>query len=307
MGITRGTTRLLLEESKRKPFGGSLLELGKMFVFLGDKDLSHWARVHQVELTPGVEFQSSHDPVLAAQGCLGDRYFFERLGFDEVTSLDAAPWEGADVITDMNLPVAEDLHGRFDVIFEGGTLHSIFHLPNVLANIHAMLRPGGRMIHAMTASHNQVDLGFYMLSPTFFMDYYRANGWHLEKVLLCEHVAYWIGGKLETGPWDIYEYTTGCLDHLSFGRYGGKQLSIFAVATKTEDSRCDVIPQQGYYQALWREDREARLAEQEARARKIASRSWLYDSAAYSAYKHLTERLRRSFLPRRMPPRVARY
>ncbi|MEO1085142.1 MAG: class I SAM-dependent methyltransferase [Acidobacteriota bacterium] len=307
MGITRGSTRLLLDEHKRRPFSGSLLELGKMFVFMDDKELSRWATTHGVDLREGIDCRASHDPVLAAQGCMDDCSFFERLGFDDVTSLDAAPWEGADLIADLNEPIAADLQDRFDVIFEGGTLHSIFHLPNVLSNVHRMLRPGGRMIHAMTASHNQVDLGFYMLSPTFFVDYYAANGWRLETMLLCEHLAYWVGGKLETGPWNIYRYETGCLDHLSFGRYGGKQLSIFAVATKTDESTSDLIPQQGYYRELWNQDPAERLARQRARAQEVAAKPWLYQSALFSAYKRMTERVRRSVLPRRMPPRVARY
>ena len=39
MGITRGSAKLLLEESKRRAFEGSVLELGKMFVFF-DQDVS---------------------------------------------------------------------------------------------------------------------------------------------------------------------------------------------------------------------------------------------------------------------------
>ncbi|MEM6794405.1 MAG: class I SAM-dependent methyltransferase [Acidobacteriota bacterium] len=306
MGITRGSTRLLLEEGRRRAFEGSVLQLGKMFVFLTEDELKTWAKAHGFPLN-ATEFQLSHDPVLAAHGCIDDRTFFSRLGFGEVLSLDAAPWEGADVIADLNKPVPEELHGRFDLVFEGGTLQSVFHLPNALSNIHRLLKPGGRIVHAMTPSHNQVDLGFFMFSPTYFHDFYTANGWKLETMLLCEHLSYWVEGKLETGPWDIYQYETGCLDHLSYGRYGSRQLTLFVVATKTDETTVDRVPQQGYYEALWKEDPAEREAELERRARRIRSRRWLYDSRPFHAYRRLSEHLRRLVWPRRMPTRVARY
>lgn len=306
MGITRGSARLLLEEAKRRPFTGSVLELGKMFVFFDRDDLAGWAAKHQFEMAPNIEVARSHEPMLAAHGCMDDTSFFRLLGFDQVTSLDAAAWEGADVVADLNLPIPEDLHGRFDVVFEGGTLQSVFDVPRAFANIHAALRPGGRVIHAMTPSNNQIDLGFYMFSPTLFADYYEANGWKVETLLLCQHMLYWVAGRVETGPWDVYRYEPGCLDDLSYGRYGGKQTSVFCVATKTEESTTNAVPQQSYYRRLWDEDADARQAELAARAAKIAKHRWWYGSALYDRYKRLTERLRRGLLPRPMPPRVAR-
>ena len=306
MGITRGSARLLLDESKRRAFSGSVLQLGKMFVFFDRDDLDGWAALHGVELASGVDVRPSHEPMLAAHGCMDDVSFFRLLGFDQVTSLDAAAWEGADVVADLNQPIPEELHGQFDVVFEGGTLQSVYDVPRALANVHAALRPGGRVVHAMTPSSNQVDLGFYMFSPTLFADYYEANGWTIETMLLCEHMLYWVAGRVETGPWDVYRYEPGCLDHLSYGRYGGKQLSLFVVATKLETSTTDVVPHQSYYRRLWSEDADQRRTELEARARRIASRRWWYGSAIYDRYKRLTEHLRRSILPRSMPPRVAR-
>lgn len=306
MGITRGSARLLLEEKKRRPFGGSLLELGKMFIFFSDDELGKWARLHGVEL-PELEPRLSHDPVLAAHGCLSDVSFFRRLGFDDVTSLDASPWEGADLIHDLNEPVPTSLHGRYETVFEGGTMQSIFHLPQVLCNVFHLLKPGGRVIHAAAPSHNHVDHGFFMFSPTFFHDYYSANGWQLDRLLLCEHLLYWTGGRLRTGAFHVYDYEPGCLDHLSFGRFGASQLSLFVVATKTEQTTCHVIPQQSYYRQLWEKDADLLMQEQRQRAESVAPRRQLYASSAYRAYKLSREWLRRHVLARRMPRRIASY
>ncbi|MEM8931861.1 MAG: class I SAM-dependent methyltransferase [Acidobacteriota bacterium] len=306
MGITRGSARLLLEESKRRPFEGSALELGKMFVFFDQDDLAGWARRHETSLATGVEVRPSHEPMLASHGCMDDTSFFRLLGFDRVTSVDATDWEGADVVADLNQPLPEALHGQYDLVFEGGTLQSIFDTRQAMRNIHSALRPGGRVVHAMTPVNNQVDLGFYMFSPTFFVDYYEANGWTLETVLLCEHMMYWVAGRVETGPWDVYRYEPGCLDNLSYGRYGGKQASLFMVATKHEATTADVIPQQSYYRRLWDEDSAERRRALEARAEQIAAKRWWYGSHLYDRYKRFTEVLRRGWLPRPMPPKVAR-
>ena len=52
----------------------------------------------------------------------------------------------------------ERFHGRFDVIFEGGTLQQVYHIPSQLRNVHAMLRSTGRSIHGMDMANNHVDL-----------------------------------------------------------------------------------------------------------------------------------------------------
>lgn len=324
MGIPRGTARLLLEEAKRRPFGGSILQLGRSSVYLTQGELARWAGRHGVELAPVPEVSLSHDPRLAAQGCLSDESFFRQLGFDRVSACDVSDWEGADVLADLNRPIPEELEGRFDVVFETGTSVQIFDLPRVLDNLHRFLKPGGRVIHAAVPSNNHVDLGFYMVSPTLFADFYEANRYRLEYEYLCVYSPYWQRGRLHTGPWKVYRYTPGCLDHLSYGRYGGLQTAVFAVATKTEGSTGDAVPQLGQYRASWEAYRERSEAGEEvaagelagsresggfgARLRRLGDR-WLDAHPAlartYLPVKRARERLRR-LLPPKMPPLVAK-
>ena len=98
-----------------------------------------------------------------------------------------------------------------------------------------------------------MDLGFYMLCPNFFSDFYTANRWQIEANYLCEYYAYWHGGRLHSDRWKVYEYRQGCLDALSYGRYGGAQAASFVVARKSEQSTGDVVPQLGQYQRTWEE------------------------------------------------------
>ena len=283
-----------------------MLELGKSFVFFSDDDLDKWVRLHGAEL-PDVEARLSHDPVLEAHGCMSDVCFFERLGFEDVKSLDVSDWEGADFIHNLNEPVPEALREQFDAIFDGGTVQSIFHLPQLFGNIFHLLKPGGRVIHAMAPSHNHVDHGFFMFSPTFFYDYYSANGWTIDRMLICEQTLYWTEGRLRTGTFHVYEYEPGCLDHLSFGRFGAGQLGIFVVATKSEQTTCGVVPTQSYYREFWKKDADERKRELLEQAASVAPRRRLYENPIYQAYKRSREWLRRHPLSRRMPRRVASY
>jgi hypothetical protein len=250
MGIPRGSARLLIEEAKARPFSGSVLQLGRSSVYFGWRDLEGWAGKQGFALR-STEQKPSHDPRLAAQGCIADYTLFRALGFDEVRSCDLEPWEGADYLFDLNGEVPAELHGRFDAVFETGTIVQVFDLPRVMANLHRLLRPGGRVIHCAVPSNNHMDLGFYMLCPTFFADYYQANGYRIESQLLCEYFSWWLDGRLYTGRWRVWDYRPGLLDHLSYGRYGGAQAATFLVATKLEASTGGVAPQLGQYRSAW--------------------------------------------------------
>lgn len=303
MGITRGSARLLLDEAKRKPFAGAVVELGKMFVFFSQGGLETWARLHGVELAD-VPAALSHDPALAARGCLDDRSFFRLLGFDEVVSCDATRWEGADVVCDLNQPIPEELLGRFDCAFEGGTIQHVFDLPQVFRNIFDLLRVGGRVIHGMSPSNNHVNHGFYMFSPTLFSDFYTANGFAIEAFYFFDFLAYWVRGRFETTRWLIRRYEPGCLDHLSYGRFGNRQTGVFVVATKSEDSTGDAVPQQRFYRDLWQETGEREPEPKAASPVESAGSSAL--DPLLGASKRFREVTRR-WGPKRLPPVVARY
>jgi hypothetical protein len=322
MGIPRGTARLLLDEHRRQPFHGSVLQLGRSSIYFTRREFDSWAARHGVEPAAVDETHLSHDPRLARQQCIDDRTFFRLLGFDEVRSCDVSDWEGADYLLDLNRPIpdelADDLVDRFDVVLDPGSILQIFHQPILLQNLHRMLKVGGRVIHAGVPSNNHVDLGFYMFSPTFFHDFYSANHWRIDSQYLCQYYPYWHRGRLYSAPWKIYRYRPGCLDHLNYGRFGGRQAAIFMVAGKTEESTGDVVPQLGQYVRSWQEFDERRddpdavageIEEPTSWAAGVADR--LFDahpglSRAYLPIKRLRERLRR-MLPQRMPPLVARY
>ena len=299
MGIPRGTARLLLDEARREPFAGRLLELGRMTVYATDAELARWAAEQGVALAPLPRLELSHQPELARLACLSDRDLFRRLGFAEVESADVSDWEGADHVLDLNQPVPAELHGRYDAVFEAGTIQHVFDLPRVFANVHALLKPGGRVIHGMVPSSNHVDHGFYMFSPTLFHDFYAENGWRLEAEYFFEFSHFWHRGRFHSRPWAIRRYTPGCLDEIAYGGFRGRQVGLFVIATKLVGATASRAPQQSWFARHAGAPRPAReVAPPRAATRRL-------DPLLLRA-KALRARLRR-LLPRRLPPIVARY
>ena len=247
MGISRGGARLLIEEAKNRPFSGRVLQLGRQYLFFGQTEMDQLARLHSVELQraipPGNIFEPMLDP-----SYLDDGSFFSELGFSEVESIDYSTNENPTYVHDLNREVPDALKNRFDLIYDGGAIEHIFDVRSVLHNIFDMLRVGGRVIHTSPSS-NHVDHGFYMFSPTLFLDYYSSNNFIIHEILI---VLYSVAHNTE--PWSIHEYEPGCLDGLSFGGFDkGKLVAIFVSAEKTADSTWDRIPQQGSYARIWKD------------------------------------------------------
>lgn len=299
MGIPRGTVRLLLDEARARPFHGRLLELGKMAVYATAGELERWAGAQGVALAPAGAVELSHQPELARLGCLSDRDLFRRLGFAAVESCDVSAWEGADHVVDLNLPVPATLAGRFDAVFEAGTIQHVFDQPQVFRNLHALLREGGRVIHGMAPSSNHVDHGFWMYSPTLFHDFYATNGWRIDAALFFEHRPFWHRGRYWSAPWKIRRYQPGCLDTLAYGGFRSRQVGLFFVATKLPGATADRAPQQSWFA---RHLEPARTAPQPP----LSPLARALDPWLLLPLKGLKKRLER-LLPRRLPPVVARY
>jgi hypothetical protein len=109
---------------------------------------------------------------------------FRYLGSTEISSLDASPFEGANIIHDLNQPVPDHLHERFDTIFDGGTLEHIFDIPTALRNV-AMMLPEGGLFLSMNGANNQLGHGLYQFSPELmWRAFAEENGFHIEALQL---------------------------------------------------------------------------------------------------------------------------
>ena len=235
MGISKAMVSLLCEVKREKEFKGKVLQLGKQDVACNLNQLKKIFRDFDYSIPI-----MNEDP--------NDLTLFESLGFDIVESMDFSDYEGADIIFDLNEPIPVNMKGQYDLIFDGGTVEHVFNFPQVLKNIYDMLKPDGIVIHA-APSHNHVDHGFYMFSPTVFYDFYSVNNYNIIKSYIFEYKS-----NPNKYDWLIYDYKPGAIDYLSFGGWGKNLLGIFFVAQKTPYASGDIIPQQGAYVRAWQQE-----------------------------------------------------
>lgn len=115
-----------------------------------------------------------------------DGFLRDFLGAKSITVVDASPYEGADTIHDMNLPIPTKWHGQFDAVIDGGSLEHIFNVPVAFSNMADMLKVGGS-IFVNTPANNMMGHGFYQFSPELmFRIFAEENGFELQNVLLYE-------------------------------------------------------------------------------------------------------------------------
>ena len=186
--------------------------------------------------------------------------FFEALGARELSSMDTTSYEGANVIHDLNEPVPESLHERYDLVVDGGTLEHVFNFPLALKNMLEMVRVGGHAI-VLTPTNNWAGHGFYQVSPELFHRVLSEdNGFRLEQMLAIEDdVAQArvlgrvpVGLEAQRGAYEIPDspLSSGLDERVEFTSARPTQLFILA----TRRSGGPILaspPQQALYRARW--------------------------------------------------------
>jgi hypothetical protein len=197
--------------------------------------------------TLGVQTLSSEaarvDDALAAGGMTGPRDvpLYARLGFDRVESIDVSDFEGCSQVFDLNTPgVPSHLYGRFDAVYNGGTLEHIFDTRTALRNVFELLTLGGVAVHVGPAD-GWLEHGFYQFSPTLLVDYYCANRFEMLE-------AYLIRDAGTPGRVIVYPYVPGAADEYRLPCPGR---SLFYMTFRKERlSTWEAVPQQRYYAEL---------------------------------------------------------
>jgi len=87
------------------------------------------------------------------------------------------------VVWDLNEPVPSDLHSRFDVVFDGGSLEHIFHAPVAIQSYMRLVRVGGHLL-VISPANNYYGHGLYQFSPEFFFaTLAEENGYLIERMI----------------------------------------------------------------------------------------------------------------------------
>lgn len=172
MGISRGAIKLIAMALKDRARVGRVLTYGVQSIDGRRSDVIAAMESANSGSTTAV---SERLGAVVPGEPIHQRELFSLLGFAATESLDCYGVESPTHIVDLNRPLPPELIGRFDLVYDGGTIEHCFNAPQAMINVVSALAPGGRVIHHVPMN-NWVDHGFYQISPTLFFDFYGANG-----------------------------------------------------------------------------------------------------------------------------------
>lgn len=103
-----------------------------------------------------------------------DKYFFSKFPISQLDSLDVVEGFGGTLIHDLNKPLSEEHHNKFDFILDGGTFDHLVQIGTAFKSVVQMLKPGGRVFHYNAAS-GYIGAAYVSFGPDLFYDYYVVN------------------------------------------------------------------------------------------------------------------------------------
>ena len=232
MALPAQIVALLLSEHAREPFSGPVLAYGPQAANFSYGD-ALWM-FESLGLQPHAA--GTLDPPPA-----GEPIDFARLaalmGLGELSTLDAG---------DLNEPVPAKLRGRFGLVVDGGALERVFDIRQGMMNTADLLRPGGRAVH-LSPVNNFVNRGYVQFSPTFFHDYYIANGFDDVRGTMIARPR--DGGDVQR--WNLFPYDHATMAGVnSMFCSGETQLAAVFSARKTAASTSQHVPLQSYFARL---------------------------------------------------------
>jgi hypothetical protein len=257
MGLDINAVQFLIAARKRGVRFDEVLTLGRQDLNVYPAKM---VKVLERAGLPGTAFQAGSKETQYAEP------LFHALGAGKASALDASDFEGAEFVHDLNKPVRPDLHERFDVVYDGGTLEHVFNFPVALQSCMEMVKVGGRlMIHSI--ANNWCGHGFYQFSPELF---YRAfspeNGFEVERMIV--HAVGPYGRWFEVVDPNAIRARVECLTfyplHLLVQARRTKAVPIFAIA-----------PQQSDYSPRWQDPTLATGTDEKAAAFPPPARPWL--------------------------------
>ncbi|MEZ5384369.1 MAG: hypothetical protein R3F13_02515 [Prosthecobacter sp.] len=179
MAINAVSAELLLLCRELQPKAADFLMLGRQWLRLSAEQANKLSTTYQIKLDDLADPEFS-DTIYAEP-------LLQRMGFQQVESLDATAYQGAGLVHDLNNPLAADLREKWDWVFDGGSLEHVFDFPAAIRNCADLLRPGGLFI-TMCPVNNWMGHGFYQFSPElFFRAFASEHGFQVRFAALVRH------------------------------------------------------------------------------------------------------------------------
>lgn len=167
---------------------------------------------------------------LSYRKILDAEYFFSVLGC-KLDVYDIVKERGCEIVLDLNERIDPILKAwGYDIVLDVGTVEHCFNIAQAMVNMAGMVKHGGYIIHENP--FNCGNHGFYNLNPTFYADFYEANGFDVVGLCLSNRH----GAQAVAPPGARFKFTQ-------------EEVNSFCVAKRVE-MRTFVWPAQKKYQKL---------------------------------------------------------
>jgi hypothetical protein len=209
-------------------------------VMLGRQQI-HFSLEERAALPIAADLASSYAQKIEAEGFAEP--LFKALGAEVVDSIDASNYEGATIIHDANLPLPEEHWGQYTFYCDCGSMEHVFSTPQVIANIQALLRVGGKLM-IVTQCDGYPSHGFYQFSPEFFYSVFEAgNGFDRTSVFVV---------RPRDGRWFYVKNPASTGVRSSMGGIGS--CYVVCLSQKTVSVERIAAQQSDYAAGAWRQD-----------------------------------------------------
>lgn len=185
MGLSGHAVDAIGREHAFRPIKGDVLFIGRQATYFTPSKLVKKLRSHGNVVDPSaIEIDRTTINRIPGYGqIVTDRSIFHALGVDSVKALDTSPYEGAEIVHNLNEPISDSLRENADFIVDGSTLDNVFDPAMALRNLSAMLKPGGRVL--MINAWSPRDGSYALCSPAWYFDFFVANGFADCKTYVC--------------------------------------------------------------------------------------------------------------------------
>ncbi|MEO5358383.1 MAG: class I SAM-dependent methyltransferase [Nitrospirae bacterium YQR-1] len=244
----------LLNEHAFSPITGQFLAIGRSTVYTPKNVLTDLFNKYKIPTETLQSIYSSNkyidNSTRRSTGEITDDALIASFSGCQYNCLDISGYEGADIIHDMNTPIPQDYHGKYDFIYNGGCMDNMFDPVTCIKNTAKMLSPNGRIVHAESAT---AMAGYYLtFSPEWFFSYYAINNFYDCKVyvVVAREPYKDIGRKIFDADlflWRPYFTRTQDYNYIEGCRSVDGLMLLIVVAQKGRHSTSDTIPIQSHY------------------------------------------------------------
>jgi hypothetical protein len=176
MGLSGNAVGAIGREHAYRSIKGDVVFIGRQATYFTPSELAELLRSHGNVVDPSaIEIDRTTINRIPGYGqIVTDRSIFRALGIDSVKALDTSPYEGAEVVHNLNEPIPDSLRETADFVVDGSTLDNVFDPAMAVRNLAAMLKPGGRVL--MINAWSPRDGSYALCSPAWYFDFFVSNG-----------------------------------------------------------------------------------------------------------------------------------